>query len=207
MAPYIKMIIYLKFYFYFLFNSYVVQLTNFCPICEKFNWFNIYLACTCMLEIMAEPALKYFWLAVTSSKFKLMTLVTKFLHNVNSPILKGLCKFQVDIPINARPLKSLENFGTFILLQPCWWASGIGFGGTSAVLALWHNVNGTSAFFHKFSLYFGTIPIAREQFPYSGTMLWHNRSRDGFYMFVLPRFILMVSLHGSFSATASSESG
>ena len=37
-------------------------------------------------------------------------------------------------------------------------------------------------------------------------MLWHNQSRDGFYMFTLPRFSLMVSLRGSFSATAFSES-
>ena len=31
-----------------------------------------------------------------------MTFLAKFLHNVNILVLKGLCKFQVDKPINAR---------------------------------------------------------------------------------------------------------
>ena len=44
-------------------------------------------------------------------KFKLTNLSTKFSHNVNSLVLKGPCKFQVDIPINARvvAVQSLEN--------------------------------------------------------------------------------------------------
>ena len=46
--------------------------------------------------------------------------LTKFLHNVNNPVLKGLCKFQVDISINARvtSVQRLENLYTFILPQP-----------------------------------------------------------------------------------------
>ena len=35
-------------------------------------------------------------------KFKSTTFFTKLLHNVNNPILKHLCKFQVDIPIDPR---------------------------------------------------------------------------------------------------------
>ena len=44
----------------------------------------------------------YLWFAMTSSKFKLMTFLTKFLHNVNNLVLEGFRKFQVDISINAR---------------------------------------------------------------------------------------------------------
>ena len=64
------------------------------------------------------------WFAKTSSKIKLTTFLTKSLHNVNNPILKVLCKFQVDISINARvtTVQSLENLHTFKLWQPCWWA-------------------------------------------------------------------------------------
>ena len=53
---------------------------------------------------------------------KLTIFWTKFVHNVNNPVLKGLCKFQVDIPKNARvtAVQSLENLHTFILQQPCW---------------------------------------------------------------------------------------
>ena len=40
--------------------------------------------------------------AMTSSKFKLRTVLLKVLHNVSNPFLKGQYKFQVDIPINAR---------------------------------------------------------------------------------------------------------
>ena len=48
-----------------------------------------------------------------------MTSLTKFLHNVNKPVLKGLCMFQVDIPINAKVMAvtSLENLHIFILPQ------------------------------------------------------------------------------------------
>ena len=35
-------------------------------------------------------------------KFKLTIVFTEFLHDVNNPVLKGLCKFQVDIQKNAR---------------------------------------------------------------------------------------------------------
>ena len=35
-------------------------------------------------------------------KFRITTFPTKLLHDVNNCILKYLCKFQVDIPINAR---------------------------------------------------------------------------------------------------------
>ena len=50
--------------------------------------------------------------------------MTKLLHIVNNPILKYLCKFQVNIPINARiiAVESLKDLYTFILWQPCWWA-------------------------------------------------------------------------------------
>ena len=42
--------------------------------------------------------------------------LTKFLHNVNNPVLKGLCKFQVDISKNARvtAVQSLENLHTSV---------------------------------------------------------------------------------------------
>ena len=42
------------------------------------------------------------------------TFPTKFLHNVSKPVLKGLCKFQVDITINARvtAVPRLENLYT-----------------------------------------------------------------------------------------------
>ena len=41
----------------------------------------------------------------------LTTFLTKFLPNINNPVvLKGLCKFQVDMAINAI---------AFILQQPC----------------------------------------------------------------------------------------
>ena len=38
--------------------------------------------------------------------------------------MKDLCKFQVDIPINAKvaAVQSFENPHTFILRQPSWWA-------------------------------------------------------------------------------------
>ena len=50
-----------------------------------------------------------------------MTCSANFLHKINHPVLKGLCKFQVDIPINARVMaaQSLEKIHTFILQQPC----------------------------------------------------------------------------------------
>ena len=53
----------------------------------------------------------------------IIDFLTKFLHNVSSPVLKRLCKFQVDIPINARvtAVQNLENLYTFILRQPWWW--------------------------------------------------------------------------------------
>ena len=55
-------------------------------------------------------------------KFKLTTFLTKLLHNVNTPILKYLCKFQVDILTNARvvAVQNLEDVYTFILRQLCW---------------------------------------------------------------------------------------
>ena len=45
-----------------------------------------------------------------------MIFFTKFLHNVNNPVLKALCKFQVDIPINARvtAVQNLENLHTYL---------------------------------------------------------------------------------------------
>ena len=50
----------------------------------------------------------------------------KFLRDVNNPNnnLKHLCKFEVDISINARVMavQSLEDLYIFILRQPCWWA-------------------------------------------------------------------------------------
>ena len=44
----------------------------------------------------------------------------QFLHNVNNPILTVLCKFQIDIPIDARVtvVRSLEDLHTFTLWQP-----------------------------------------------------------------------------------------
>ena len=48
---------------------------------------------------------------MTSSKIKINDCLTKFLHDVNNPVLKGFCKFQVDIPKNATvtAVQSLEN--------------------------------------------------------------------------------------------------
>ena len=48
---------------------------------------------------------------MTSSKIFIDDILTKFFYNVNKPILKGLCKFQVDIHLNARvaAVHSLEN--------------------------------------------------------------------------------------------------
>ena len=53
-----------------------------------------------------------------------MTFVTTFLHNEDHPVYKSFCKFQANIPLNARFMatQSLENLCTFILRQPCWWA-------------------------------------------------------------------------------------
>ena len=51
-------------------------------------------------------------------------VLTKFLHSVDKLALKGLCKFQVNKPENARvtAVQSLENLHTFMLRQPWWWA-------------------------------------------------------------------------------------
>ena len=59
---------------------------------------------------------------MTSSKIQINDFFAKFLHNVNNPGLKGLCKFPVDIPTNSRvtATQSLENLHTFILRQPCY---------------------------------------------------------------------------------------
>ena len=66
----------------------------------------------------------YLWFARTSSKIKINDFSDKTLHNVDNAILKNLCKFQVDVPINTRVIavQSLENLYTFILRQPCWLA-------------------------------------------------------------------------------------
>ena len=56
--------------------------------------------------------------AMTSSKFRTMTFWKTFLHNVNKPILKSLCKFQVDIPINAR----LDNLYAFAEANKQWFS-------------------------------------------------------------------------------------
>ena len=75
-------------------------------------------------EIYHERGWFYSWFAMTTAELKLTTYLTKFFYNVNNPILRYLCKFQVDIPIIARvtAIESLENLCTFILRQPCWWA-------------------------------------------------------------------------------------
>ena len=54
---------------------------------------------------------------MTSSKIELTTFLTKFVHNVNNLVSKGLYKFQVDIPINERvpDVHSLGNLCTFIV--------------------------------------------------------------------------------------------
>ena len=39
---------------------------------------------------------------------------TKFLQNVNKPILKGLCKFQVDVP---RVMQVMQELGQFKVLK------------------------------------------------------------------------------------------
>ena len=55
-----------------------------------------------MLSVDDTSQLKgYSWFAMTSSKIKIRFL-TEFLHNINNAVLNDLCKFQVDIPINAR---------------------------------------------------------------------------------------------------------
>ena len=42
------------------------------------------------------------WFVMTSSKIEINGFWIKFLHNINNPVLKDLCKFQVDTPINAK---------------------------------------------------------------------------------------------------------
>ena len=56
--------------------------------------------------------------AMTSSIFRTMIFWKTFLHNVNKPILKSLCKFQVDIPINAR----LDNLYAFVEANKQWFS-------------------------------------------------------------------------------------
>ena len=58
----------------------------------------------------------YSWFAIKSSKFKLTTLSIKCLLNVSNSVLKGLCKLQVDIPINTRVMavQSLGDLHAFI---------------------------------------------------------------------------------------------
>ena len=48
---------------------------------------------------------------MTSAKVRIDDFLTKFSHNVDKPILKDLCKFQVDMPVNARvrAVQNLEN--------------------------------------------------------------------------------------------------
>ena len=62
--------------------------------------------------------------AMTSSKIYFYVFWTKFLPNVNNPILKDLCKVQVNTLINAKvtAVQSFKTLHTFILWQPCWWA-------------------------------------------------------------------------------------
>ena len=50
-----------------------------------------------------------------STNFKLTTFFTKLLHNVNEPILRGVCKFQADIPISARVM-AVHTLKIFIRL-------------------------------------------------------------------------------------------
>ena len=52
---------------------------------------------------------------MTSSKMQINEFLTKFLHNVCNLVLKSFCKFQADIPINARvtAVESLENLRIF----------------------------------------------------------------------------------------------
>ena len=59
---------------------------------------------------------------VCNDVIKNLNFRIKFLHNVNDSILKVLCKFQVDLSINARvrTVHSLDNLHTFILRQPYW---------------------------------------------------------------------------------------
>ena len=51
-----------------------------------------------------------------SSETYINVFFTKFSHNVDDLVLEGLCKFQVNEPINARVLavQSLGNLHTFI---------------------------------------------------------------------------------------------
>ena len=73
-----------------------------------------------MLDLSPEGGWKIVreisWFAMMSSKIEINSFSEKKLHNVNNPILKYLCKFQVDIPINARiiAVQSLEHLNTFI---------------------------------------------------------------------------------------------
>ena len=64
----------------------------------------------------------YSWFAMTSSEIEINEFIDKiFTQYKYSLVLKGPCKFQVDIPIDAGVLavQSLENFYTW---QPCWLA-------------------------------------------------------------------------------------
>ena len=52
----------------------------------------------------------------------LASYFTFFSHNVDDPVLKGLCKFQANKLVNAwvTTVQSLENHQIIILQQP-WW--------------------------------------------------------------------------------------
>ena len=60
----------------------------------------------------------YSWFALTSPKIQIKDFLTKFLHNVNNPVLKS--RYTNRCKVTAA--QSLETLYTFILQQECWWA-------------------------------------------------------------------------------------
>ena len=49
-------------------------------------------------------------------KFESTNFILKMSYNVNEPILKGLCKFQADIPITAR-VKAVQSLKIRIMID------------------------------------------------------------------------------------------
>ena len=79
---------------------------------------------------------------MTSSKFRTMIFWKTFLHNVNKPNLKSLCKFQVDIPINAR----LDNLYAFVEANKQWFCVLIAvFEHGKVVYSTWENFRARDA--------------------------------------------------------------
>ena len=77
---------------------------------------------TCPFEFWLAGTWRFCGLQWSHQKLKL--LFHKFSNKVSYPILEHLCKFQVDILINARitAVQNLKNLYSFISRESFWWA-------------------------------------------------------------------------------------